>query len=299
MTNKLTAYISYLGFLIIITVIVAAGGTARQTFAAGPATQIGNDISSINQKVAQLIAIRSDNSLTSTEKNAKEFQVQRDILNGVIDLSNNEIASAKDKLNALPKFNEDSPESKLRSGYLDKLASYSAYFNAAENKIIEAADIDNLKAIAADIKNFRSGGYNDEIQNIITFTLIYYDADIIATAQTRLDKLKIDISKLQNLGLLRKDFQQDSLAKAASLINEASELQNQAKEIVLEPPQTATNEIIGETATSDKANTDAGSTTVQPPTPRDLINKSISEIKNVYDIFLQISKDIGKTLGLK
>ena len=295
MTRGLT---SYLGFSI-ITAMVLAGSVARPALAASSTTSIGGDVNSIDQKVNQLITIRDDDSLTSAEKAVKEFQAQQDILNGVIDLSNNEIASVKDKLDALPKFDKDSPEDKLRSGYLDELDSYSAYFSIEKDKVTAAANIDDLKAIAADIKTYRAGGYNDEIQNMVTFALLYYDADVIATAQTRLDKVKVDIAKLQSLGLLKKGFTQSSLDKAAGLISDAAKLQSQAKDLILEPPQTATDQTTDETTTSDKTTTNAGTTVTPPPTPRDLVSKSIGEIKSAYNIFLRISKDVRKALGLK
>jgi len=295
MTRGLT---SYLGFSI-ITAMVVAGSVACPALAASSTTSIGGDVNSIDQKVNQLITIRDDDSLTSAEKAVKEFQAQQDILNGVIDLSNNEIASVKDKLDALPKFDKDSPEDKLRSGYLDELDSYSAYFSIEKDKVTAAANIDDLKAIAADIKTYRAGGYNDEIQNMVTFALLYYDADVIATAQTRLDKVKVDIAKLQSLGLLKKGFTQSSLDKAAGLISDAAKLQSQAKDLILEPPQTATDQTTDETTTSDKTTTNAGTTVTPPPTPRDLVSKSIGEIKSAYNIFLRISKDVRKALGLK
>lgn len=276
----------------ILAAIIVAPNLLKPAVAAG---STGGDVNSIDQKVDELNTIRDDSSLSASDKAAKEFRAQEDILNGVTGLSDNEIASAKDKLGKLPDFDQDSPEQKLRDNYLTELGTYSAYFDAEKQKIKEATSLDDLKTIASDLKAYRAGGYNDELQNMVTFTLLYYADEITATARTRLDKITSDIAKLQDAGFLKKGFAQNSLSKADGLIKDAVKLHDQAEIMILRPVQ--------EQTTGDKANptmdTGTDKKATPPPTARDLIEKSISDIKSAYNIFLQVGKDARKALGLK
>ena len=298
MKQKNTKYIVTLGILAMSALLL---GPAKPVLAAS--LTIG-DVNSINDKVDELNTIRDDNSISAPEKDVKEFQAQQDILNGVIDLSENEVSSAKDQLNKLPEFNKDSAEQKLQSEYLTNLDTYNAYFESEREKIETAASIDDLKNIASDIKTYRSNGYDDSLQNMVTFTLLYYSSDITTTAKTRLDKITSDIVKLQNAGLVKKSFDASSIDKAAGLISDATKLQEQAKALILEPVQVkdatdiTSTDTEAVTKTTDAATTGTD-TTIVPPTPRDLIENSINDIKNAYNVFLQISKDVRSALGLK
>lgn len=283
MNNKFSKYI------VLSVAVLSISSLSLRT--ASAASSIDNDVNSIDSKVNQLITIRDDSSLSSADKTAQEFKAQQDVLNSVIDLSDNEISSLQDKLNNLPKFDADSPEKQLQDTYSSELDGYATYFGDERQQVADASTIDDLKSIATDIKDYRSSGYNDEIQNIITFTLVYYDESVISTAKTRLDKVTSDINKLQSSGLLKKSFSHSSLDKASGLIDEATKLEDQAKALILQPPQDNTPATQTGQTTTDK-------TVTPPPAPRDLINQSINDIKESYNLFIQVSKDIRKALGL-
>ncbi len=293
----MTKKFSYLILPVLATLFVVA--PLKPALAA---SSIGSDVNSINNKVDQLTTIRDNDFLSADEKVAQEFQAQQDILNGVIDVSNKEISNIQDKLNKLPDFDKDSAERKLQSGYLGELEGYQTYFDAEKDKVANATSVDGLKTIANDLKAYRAGGYNDEIKNMVTFTLLYYNEDVISTAKTRIDKINADITKLQSSGFLKKGFSQNSINKASGLIADAIKLQNQAKALILQPPTQADNTVKNSTDTITNTTTDNTATDkaiTPPPAPRDLIEKSIGEVKSAYNIFLQIGKDIRKALGLK
>ncbi|MCL5224428.1 MAG: hypothetical protein M1361_02400, partial [Patescibacteria group bacterium] len=251
-------------------VLITAAATSVSA-ALADTNSINNGITSVQNEVNNLINIRSSQSISDGTKTAQEIAAQKKVLKGVIALSDNEISTAQEKLNNLPTFDENSEAYVLQSNYLAELASYSKYF-AAEGLIISnATTSDQLQAVAADIKAFRNSGYNSEIYNMITFTLLYYDADIISTANSRLNSIETDITSLSQL-LANQSALNSELNKASGLISEASDLHDQASALILQNSSstastTATSSLTIAISGSAATTTSATST----PDPRSIL----------------------------
>ncbi len=240
------------------------------------------NINSIDTKVNQLMDIRGDQSIPNDTKTSEEIAAQQDILNEIIALSNNEISSVKTKLKNLPTFKKDSKEYSLQSNYLAELSSYSEYFAKESVVVSSTATLPQLQTVAANIKTFRDAGYNDEIYNMITFSLLYYDESIISTARNRLSSVLSDLTTLENAQLLSDSSVLDGkVGQATHLIGDASSLHDQVSQAILQP------------SLSDSTTTTASSTlSDNAPEQRSMLEKSITDIKDAYGFFIEISNNI-------
>lgn len=292
MSKKFITYLTIAALL--SAVVMNSGGTA---LAATTTNSINSSINSIQNEVNNLANIRNSTSISNSAKTAEEVAAQKKVLQGVIALSKNEINAAQEKLNNLPTFDKDSAGYVLQNNYLTELGAYSKYFAEESSIVANATTSSQLQAVATDIKNFRNSGYNSEIYDMITFTLLYYDASIISTAGSRLSSIKSDLSSLESSQLLaNQSALDDEVSQAADLINTASTLHDQASDLIL---QTSSSTESASTTSSLNASSTATTTKAAAnPDPRSILEKSINDIKSAYQIFIKVANSIKDQLDL-
>ncbi len=278
----------------ILTTAVAIGTIGTQVALASDTPADLTKSSADN--VSQLIQIKDDASISGVAKDEKELQARLNIIKDVLRLSGDDVNKFKDKLKKLPKFEDKSQEKILKTEYQKLLDDFSAYYDDMFKKLADIKTNDDAKALAEELKNYRDDTYNPEIKKIANFTLLFYDADVIKTGKARLNKIIGDVSKLEKLGYLKKDVFSDKFKKAQALLDNADKLEQEAADIIL------ASKTIEDTTKKDVTNqqiTDETKILEKPKDPGDLTSKSLQNVKDTYDIFLQIGKDINKYLGLK
>ncbi|OGY60923.1 MAG: hypothetical protein A3F99_01690 [Candidatus Colwellbacteria bacterium RIFCSPLOWO2_12_FULL_43_11] len=265
----------------------------------------------VDESVNELLEIRDDTTLTEEEKLVKEFNGRKNILTEVITLSLDEIIKLKDKLKALGEFEDQSDEKLLQDKFNSSLDGYDAYYKDQTKKLETLTTIDEAKSLAQSIKDYRENTYNPEVQSAVDFILVFYNDDVLKTANSRLDKMSGDINKLEKLGYLKAGTFSAKLKEARETLADANDMNKRAKEAIL---ATAPREPKAETTEGDGLETKTEEVT-QPestipsnegdaeveviPTPGELITGSLNKVKGTYEIFLQIGKDLRKALGLK
>lgn len=280
--------------LLIVSLIALIGANLQQP---ASASEIAT-ATSVEKSVDELLTTKDDTSLSPEEKLAKEAATREKILKEALASSLEEVDNIKTKLEKLPEFEKDSKEKELRDEFMEELNSYEIYYKeqsksldllVTESKDNETLNEDLKKAIV-DLKNYRENIYNPRFQKMVEFLLLFYSADILQITQTRFDKISNDVKKLEKLNLIKSGYSKSSMENALELINDAHALQTKAKDLILNSD--TSNEKVDD-------NVEGIITDNKPePAPRELIETSLNKIKSAYDIFLQISKDIRKTLGI-
>lgn len=260
----------------------------------------------VDESVNQLLEVRDDTTLTEEEKLVKEFDSRKNILTEVITLSLDEITKLKDKLKALGEFKDQSDEKLLQDKFNSSLDDYDAYYKDQAKKLETLTTIDEVKSLAQAIKDYRENTYNPEVQNTVSFVLVFYNDDVLKTANSRLDKMSGDISKLEKLGYLKVGTFSNKLKTARETLSDANDMNKKAKETILAtaPREELKTETDTEVITKEATKTESTDTTVEgdveaTPTTGELISGSLNKVKDTYEIFLQIGKDLRKALGLK
>ena len=255
----------------------------------------------IEQSHDELLNIRDADSLSESERATKEISARKNIVSSAISLSLVEINSLKDTLLKLPEFEDKSAERTLRNEYLEELDLYSEYYDGKTTKLAEVDTMDGVKVLAKEISDYRAGVYNPAIQRIADFSLIFYNENAIDIASSRLNKIVSDIKRLEKLNLFKTAYVKTRIDKASDLIRDSREKHVAARELVMPRKQEQYDSEVkmkaGESQSSIKIGIEGKIATKL--TAREFIEGSLGDIKSAYDIFLQISYDVRKSLGLR
>jgi len=253
----------------------------------------------VTQSEDNLATVKDNTLLSPEEKLQREIAARKDIISQALNLSLKEVENLQASLLKLPEFDAESRQAALEAQFGAELGVYHKYYSEKADNLAAATNLklDDVKAMAKEIIDYRDTVYNPDVKKIVDFLLLYYTSDATATASTRLDKIISDIKKLEKLNLLKQDFFRANLDKAAGLIKESSDLRGKAEMLILALPS---DDHTDTTSTSSPAtSTDASAPAAKTPTANDLLTASLSDIKATYEVFLQISKDIKKAVGIK
>lgn len=212
-------------------------------------------------------------SLAPEEKLAK---AKEDLLRA-LDLSLKKVESLKSRLNEL-NFPEDSREQALKNKALGDLDAYAEYYLKAKEDLDKKGSLDEIKDLAKEIKEYRDTTYIPGVEKTIRFILVFYNEEVLGVANDRFGKIGADIKKLDKLGVVREDDFREKLDEVSDFLKEAADLQGEAKKIIL--------------ATS----TDPEKS--KEPSAKDMIEKSLNNVKAVYGIFLELNQSVKKALGI-
>lgn len=221
-----------------------------------------------------LLTVEGNVDLTPEEKLAKA----KEDLTKALDLSLKKVDSLKNRLNEL-NFPELSREQNLKDGALSDLNAYADYYNKAKENLEKKDSLEDVKDLAKDVKEYRETTYNAGVEKIVRFILVFYNEEVLGVANDRFDKVDADVKKLDKLGVIKESDFRGKLDEAKGLLEESAKLQGEAKKIIL-------------SATSTDLLDEKG------PTAKEMIEKSLNNIKTVYDIFLELNQLVKKALGL-
>lgn len=259
----------------------------------------------VNEIVDDLINLKDDDNLSKEEKNSQEISVRKEALEKIIDLSLAEIQDLRQKLEALELADKSQKETK--SSFLESLKNFEEYYNGLRAELDKDQTIDSLKDLAKELKSWRAKEYIAKTQFILSFTLIHNEKLVLKIADERLDKINSDIKKLENAKMIKKNsFNSEfasamkSLAAAHLLNSNAEKIFSKSLEEIILASSTASSSAVS--IDGSEATTTIATSTKKSLSPeieiKQLIEKSLKEIKNAYNNFLSISKAVKKKLGL-
>lgn len=256
--------LQYFFLALVVTGVVALGVLVQ-----GPYRALASEL----QASSTPLAVDED-GLSPAERTSKA----KDDLQKALDLSLKKVDSLRVKLNDL-KFPEDSREEELRLTYLKDLNAYAQYYNGADKKLSQLETLDEIKDLARNVKEYRDTTYSPGGERVVRFILVFYNEEVLGIANDRYNKIEADIRKLEELEFIKKGVFNERMGNAKDLLAEAADLQRQAKEMAL--------------------NSSSGILVKgKPVSVKDLLEKSLNNIKSVYGIFLDLNQATKKTLGL-
>ncbi len=235
--------------------------------------------SQVDSSSHALINLKDLNSLSPSD----ELAARKKVVGDALSLAIKEVTDLQDSLSSLPKFKEGSREAELAAEYSALLNNYLQIYNSVSVDFANLSDIDSVKAFAKQVIDFRNNTYNSKIDEIADFALLFYANDTISTASNRLSKITSDISKLSKLNLIKITDFKPRLDKVVDIIKDATANYLKAQAVILKASDSA------------KTNADQDAAALGP---RDYLENSLTDIKDAYDAFLSISRDVRKALGL-
>jgi len=270
-----------------------------------------------------ILVVNEDEELTDAEK----FEKAKAGLEKALSLAIEKVDKLSGELNAR-EFAEGSKEAELKNGFLQNLEEYAAYYSGMLERAAALENLESVQSLAKEIRDYRDTVYSPGVEGVVEFILVFYSEDVIRTATERFEKISADIEKLETLGLVEEGIFSEKMGVIEGLLGAASDLRMEAKNAVI-PAETeeattttSTEEVVEADATStDEAEADIEeSETPQdqqatsteevvvseevleedsPKTPKDLLEESLNNVKESYEIFLEISNSVRETLGLE
>mgnify|MGYP001564361056 CR=1 FL=1 len=232
-------------------------------------------------------------TLTSGTSDFSELDIEsrKQILINVLEFSKNEVSSLKDGLLNL-KLDNDTWQ-QIRDEFLNKLSSFSDYYQGAEDKINSTSSpltIDDVKSLASALKDWRENTYSPELDKIINMLLIFGTDNLLKTTQSRFDKISSDVKKLDKQHFVKTDALKNYLSQADKHLKNMKRSIDGAKKIFLKS-------IINSDAknTSDKdvvKSADIKTQENSQDTIRKMAKDSLKELKITYEIFFSMNNNM-------
>ena len=219
-----------------------------------------------NTPSSTLLSVDGEN-LAPEEKLAKA----KEDLAKALDLSLKKVESLKSRLNEL-NFPENSREQALKRQALNDLDAYADYYNKARENLDKAEGLDEVKDLAKQIKEYRDATYIPGVEKIVRFISVFYNEEVLGVANDRFNKIEADVKKLDKLGVIKESDFRKRLDEANTLLKESVDLQGEAKKLVLSASSTAAT--------------------------KEMIEKSLNNVKAVYGVFLELNQVVKKALGI-
>lgn len=233
-------------------------------------------------------------------QDALTLEQRKTILTEIVTASQNEVKNLTEKLTALD-LGDD--WNLAREQFLARLATSSEYYTSLEKRLDQSAlSLDEVKAIASELKDWRESTYTPELKAAGNMILIYQTDDVRRIVQSRNEKIANDIKKLDRQKLVNTDTLKKYLAQADKSIKNAAALNAKAKDLyfkeTVQPLQPKTLKAIEQvdqidTAISSESPTHQETQDVQD-TIRDLAKESIKELKAAYELFFKMNDRIRK-----
>ena len=259
------------------------------------ATNIKSPRLQLDQSVDRLSEIKDDLKISEAERLARELDARKEIIQKAINLSLAEIQNLKSRLEKLT-IEETQKEAYLfKAASLIYLQEVENYLIEAKTELIEINQLEGIKSLASQLKEHRETAYDSRAQNIINFLLGFQIDELIASAENRWQKIQNDLKRLERIKLIQETGEFSVLMnQAQKYINEAASLNQKARQINVGAQQQATeqkeeakNAIMPLVVDNDaERNSEA----------RNLIESSLVNLRASYKIFIQISREVRKTL---
>jgi len=279
----------------------------------------------VQTSVDELLTVK-DTELSEEGRLIGELDARKKVLQQVLDLSLKEIEDLSTKLVAFKDL--ETSDLELRDRFSETLQTYLLSYQDFQKQLEAAITLDSVKELAKTIKDWREGIYDPTVKEVADFIIVLQGEDFLGVALTRLQKISIDIQKLEKAGFLESgrfnealktatanlESANTSFSEAHSLVllkntpqPEASDESNKQLEIPLDnvssqplqslPPELDEPEISQPTPDVSSSLEDESLTPPQP-TPRDFVQRGLNQIKVTYGVFIEISTSVKKALNL-
>src|SRR3989344_4708350 len=250
---------------------------------------IGPVVRAQSMDFAQLIVA---DDVAPEERLAKKIELTTDALKK----ADERVVEMRTKLEAI-KFEDETPELELRNKLIERANEYSAFYNDKLTALAAVQTLEEVDLLIDEIIAYREGAYTIGAKEILEFTLVYsYTPSVLALADERLENILKDVERLEGLELIepstfvsKTDEAKVTLqkAQAATLIRE-----DYAASLLVVP-------VVPEVQPLEAA---ATTTEVLPAllevTPRSLAEQSLTEVKKLYELFIETGEKVGETLGI-
>jgi len=272
------------------------------------AEDLSSALKEVTEKVGEISGVSENQTLPENEKEREEVRIRKEALSKIFDLTLLEDKDLRDKLSGIEKL---TPEQEIiREKLLAMIDENANAYAEMRSRLANLAAIEEIKQLALDFKDWRAAVYNPKFEKIVSFSLVFQERAILATAYGRFEKIKLDIERLESAKLLKQADLGEILGKIADTLQLAEQLNRQAENLITktlsEELKTSKTVLIISTKATSLA-TPAASTTetaasktknLKPPSVKALVEQSLGQVRISYKLFLEMAKIIKSKIGI-
>jgi len=206
-------------------------------------------------------------------------------------------------------FEAESEGEQLRNQYLNEVSGYLTFYQERKLILDTTNSLEEIDALIQTIIEYRENIYAPSAKNILEFILVFsYGPLVLDTAKERYNNIKADVERLGGLNLIEDEQYVEALEQCQITLDEAEQLQVQARELILAMcPTTTVTEGVPAILPPESGVTETESTTEEvaetiPTTvvlnARGLAEESLNKIKGLYGMFVETGQKIKEALGI-
>ncbi|MEW6617412.1 MAG: hypothetical protein AB1333_03280 [Patescibacteria group bacterium] len=256
-------------------------------------------LESVKESVTTLINAKD-------EENPNDIAFRIETFKKVIDFSIAEAKDLKIKLFGIDTKKVGTSTVAWKNGVMKDIDEALEYYDSEKNFIKEgeaSLTLIEVKTRAESFKEWRESKYAPTADEINTYFLIEQQKQALETTKKRTEKIHLDIEKLKKAKIKTSGLEK-LFSKVDPMIKDAEELNNRADLLFYKTkilPQPPKEEVINETTTNEIINTTTSTVVSEiEKNPelsiKDLVKESFAKVKNIYQIFIDMSGLVRKLL---
>ncbi|MBI4122068.1 MAG: hypothetical protein HY461_01930 [Parcubacteria group bacterium] len=262
-------------------------------------------VKNVDTKLEEFLKVKDDATIPEAEKEERTAALRKEILEGVLILSVKEADDVQAQLESLSNLSDE--EKKWLDAFLKDLEGYRTQYDETAKTVADGVSRDDIHAFKA----WRDTVYTPRVNTIVNFALVIQERTILRVAHERQKKIATDITKLERSGHLTAEQFRDlsaALEDAGTELDEAQKIAERARALLARELEILTAETASSTAaiaTSTAAAviplegaTSTSATTTPQETTSGAVQTSLAKIKGAYKIFLEMSQEVKRILGL-
>lgn len=235
----------------------------------------------ISQRLDDLAALNADSDLNASEKRVREFQIRKEALTKIFELTLLENKDLLEKLNNLQ--NLDSRSLAIRNYLLKSISENDSIYQQLEERLGKTGTLKDIKTLAKDFQQWRRLVYAPKVEKIVIFSLIFREKNILETAERRLAKIESDINRLNESRSPYLRPAQSLLKTAKNHLASAELAQNRAAALVINALYKESQEPTDVLLPKE----------LKIAPIKALIENSLDYIRMAYRIFIELGKILG------
>ncbi|GEM_PF-1934204 len=217
-------------FLVITITLVILSLTLTPIFAQENLQTPNKEVSN---KVDELVDLKDDNTLSEKDKELKEIQIRKEALGKITNLSLLEIKNLEAKINSLDLTSNT--QNAIKEKFLEILDNNKKYSEELRTKTEnDKLTLEEVKNLAQEYKDWREKNYNKYVKQLTIFILTFQEKNVLKTANTRLEKIMIDIKKLEGAKILKKEDTWKYIESAMKSLTNAQIFNSDAEKLIIE-----------------------------------------------------------------
>jgi hypothetical protein len=296
-----------------ITAIIIIAITGLNTTPAFAASEVDSKLSETKEAVQKLLQVKDDTTISEEDRARLELQLKKSIISGIIDISSAQLKEAREQLRKLS-FPASEDWNDIKDAAFASLDAYEKFYREAKTELqTSGMTLEKTTILARKLEEKKTGEIDAFVREISNIGAVFGISDVLKLGDERLKKVGDDVEKVYAQKLVQKTELRNSLQKASQALAAGRQTNNRTKEIILhlyEPGEAASSSksfhaalendvrayLRGKTGTSTATATSSALKEVSKMQKeeylQELIRKSAEQVRDAYDIFLQMSVSV-------